>query len=189
MKKDFIIIFLLVFLFINHFSASTETIEVEAENLKITASVIYSHKEEPGWAEVMGYGLSWAISGRIDNWPFYGYSLNQIRQSSVCDSESPYADSKAGNNISFVVPEHEDPSNYIGWNIRLQKNNETPSNTVFEIRDLCSIIQSQDIMEVIAKELYKYVGWSAQDKREWYLLTDEPTPRLTIDLRMTAPQK
>ena len=187
MKKDFIIIFLLVYLFIGHSPASTKTIDVETENLKINASVIYSHKVEMGWKEIMLHGLSVAVPGNTDMWPFYGYSLNKMRQSSVCDSESPYADSKAGNNISFVVPERENHPNYIGWNIRLQKKNENPSNTVFRLHDLCSIIQSQDVMGFIAEELYRYIGQSVQDKREWYLLIDEPIADLTIDLRMATP--
>ena len=125
-----------------------------------------------------------------DVWPFYGYSVNEIK-ANICNSDFPYADSKVGNNISFVVPDHENHQQYIGWNILLKKKNENNLNISLRYRDLCSVIQSQGVLAFMAEELYKSIEQNAQNEDGWYLLTDEPIMDMGFmgDLRrMNKPQ-
>ncbi len=183
MNKNFLMFFSL-FLFIYCSFASAKTIDVETETLKINASVIYSNEAETGWGVVMSNAFSLVISGRVDEWPFYGYNLDEVREASICDRESPYADSKAGGSVSFVMPGDEDHP-YIGWNIHLRKGDKNHSD--MRVRDLCSIIQSQSVMELMAEELYKFVGQDMQNGREWYLLIDEPMMDFDLTILYMAP--
>ena len=177
MKKISLLTFLALFLFIHYSSISAETISAEMGVLRIDASLSHSSEVEMEWSDVMLHGLSLALPGaqhRTDDWPFYGYSLSDVKANNICNSDFPFADSKVGDSISFVVPDHENHQRYIGWNIRLQKKNENDLNISLRYRDLCSVIQSQEVLAFMAEELYKSIGQSVQKEDEWYLLTDEP---------------
>ena len=175
MKKISLLTFLSLFLFIHYPSISVETMNIETETLQFEASLSHSSEVEMEWDDIMWRGLLLALPGsHADDWPFYGYSLSEVKASNICNNDFPYADSKVGDSISFVVLDHENHQRYIGWSIRLQKKDENNLNTSLRYRDFCSVIQSQEFFASMAEGLYKSTGQSVQNEDEWYLLIDEP---------------